>query len=122
VSLSVLQLTPRDMHRARAMLKEQAGLPETDPYDIIDQTGDPDLRRVLVIWCVRSRTDPEFTWDQAWETPLEAMYPEDAEAEAAGEDESPPPTPGPENAGTEPGTNNGAGSKRKRAAAEPVSS
>jgi hypothetical protein len=124
VSLSVLQLTPEDMFRAEAMFRE---LPDDlvtfgvkvkglDPYDIIDETGDRHLRRVLTIWCVKSRTDESFTWAQAATTPFEAMFlPSD-------EDESPPPTPGPENAGTEPGTNNGAGSKAKRRVAEAASS
>lgn len=124
MSLSVLQLTTRDMMRARAMLKEQAGLPDTDPYDIIDPTGDPDLRRNLVIWCVLSRKDQSFTWEQAWDTPLEAMFPEDEEPATAGEtaedgEAEAPPTPGPEQPTSEPGRQE-SGSNGKRPAAEPA--
>lgn len=114
MSLSPLQLTTKDVIRARPMLKEQAGLEHTDPWDLLDETGDPDLRRALVIWCVKSRTNPTFTWDQAMETPFGAMYPDDEEPEAT------PPTPGPTSSGSGPGESSNGGSRRRRPAAEPA--
>src|SRR5829696_6394340 len=110
-----MQLTPRDMLRAAPVLKEQAGLSDVDPYDLLDVSGDKYLRRVLVIWCLRSRENPAFTWDEAFDTPFGDLFDED-EDEAVGEGEADPlPVAGP---GVEP-KRNGA-SKRKRPAAEPA--
>lgn len=78
-------LTPRDMKRARKMLEGK------NPYELMD---DPDEAMILTIWCLRSRTDPTFTYDQAENTPF-------------GEFEVPEQGP-PENA-----TDSSLGSKRK---------
>jgi hypothetical protein len=108
-----MQLTPRDMLRAAPVLKEQAGLDDVDPYDLLDVEGDKYLRRVLVIWCLRSREDPDFTWDQAFDTPFGDLFTdEDEEPEA---DPDPLPVAGP---GAEPKRNGG--SRKKRPAAEPA--
>jgi hypothetical protein len=114
-----MQLTPRDMMRAAPVLKEQAGLDDVDPYDLLDVTGDRYLRRVLVIWCLKSRDDPTFTWEQAFDTPFGELFDADEEeAEAAGT----PPTPGPQSSGSEPGTPSANGvPKKKRRAAAPAS-
>jgi hypothetical protein len=111
-----MQLTPRDMFRAAPVLKEQAGLPDTDPYDLLDVEGDRYLRRVLIIWCLKSREDPGFTWEQAWDTPFGDMFTDEEEGAA----EEAPPTPGPESSGTGPGGNANGTSNRKRPAAEPA--
>jgi hypothetical protein len=111
-----MKLTSRDMARARVMLRDQSK--GEDPYDLLDDEGDPenrDKRRVLIIWCLRSRTDPEFTWDQAWDVPFSEVYADDDD-----EDEQAPPTPGPEPSGTGSGGNGNAKSSRKRPAAEPA--
>jgi hypothetical protein len=114
-----MQLTPRDMLRAAPVLKEQAGLDDVDPYDLLDVTGDRYLRRVLVIWCLKSRDDPAFTWEQAFDTPFGDLFDEDEDEEAAVA--GAPPTPGPESSGSAPGAKqNGARSKRKRPATEPA--
>jgi hypothetical protein len=119
-----MQLTPRDMFRAAPVLKDQAGLTDVDPYDLLDVTGDRYLRRVLVIWCLKSRDDPDFTWEQAWDVPFGDLFDDadDADAEDDGGEGEPgeaPPTPGTGNAGTGPGSNGNAGSKRKRRGATP---
>jgi hypothetical protein len=114
-----LQLTPRDLFRAAPVLKEQAGLDDVDPYDLLDVEGDRYLRRVLVIWCLKSREDPEVTWEQAWDTPLGDLFDEGDEAAVEAPLTQGPATPGtgPE---TEPKTNGNAGKRRKRPAAEPA--
>lgn len=109
ITLDVDQLTPRDMKRARA-----GPLEGRNPFELLD---DPIDRIVLLIWCLRSREDESFTWDQAEATPFH-------EVEAAG-DGRPPQTPGPESAGSKPGMNGNTGntgSKRKRPATEPAPS
>jgi hypothetical protein len=110
------QLTPRDMFRAKPVLAEQAGLEDVDPYDLLDVEGDRYLRRVLVIWCLKSRADPEFTWEQAWDTPFGDLF---DEADETAADEAPL-TQGPESSGTGPEANGSGGSKRKRPGPEPA--
>lgn len=98
MSLNAMQLTSRDMARARVMLRDQSK--GEDPYELLDDDGDPenrDKRRVLIIWCLRSRTDPDFTWDMAWDVPFAEVYGDDEDEDA----EPDPPTarpgsPGPE--------------------------
>lgn len=70
------QLTLRDMQRARVMLGGR------NPWEILDQ-GD-ETRVALIIWCLRSRTDPEFTMDMAMDAPM---------SEFARRDADPPQTP-----------------------------
>lgn len=94
-------LTPRDLRRAREILKGR------NPFELLE---DPIDRVVLITWCLRSREDASFTWEQAEDTPFSAY--ESAELE---ED---PPTPGP----GKPGSNGSEPSKRKRLAAEPAPS
>ena len=53
-------LTSADMNRARTALGDRSA------YDLLDDDYD---RVPLTIWCLRSRTDPSFTWQQALETP-----------------------------------------------------
>jgi hypothetical protein len=109
-----MQLTPRDMLRAAPVLKEQAGLDDVDPYDLLDVTGDRYLRRVLVIWCLKSRDNPEFTWEQAFDTPFGDLFDD--------EDEEPEADPDPLPVGVEPGSqpSGNGGSRKKRPAAAPA--
>lgn len=123
MSLNAMKLTSRDMARARVMLKDQSE--GEDPYDLLDDEGDAvnrDKRRVLIIWCLWSRKDPAFTWDQAWDVPFDEIYADDDEdgvpddVVEVKEGEAPltlGPAPGPSPNGT-------AAPKRKRAAAAPA--
>ena len=52
------------MNRARTALADILG--DRSAYDLLDDDYD---RVPLTIWCLRSRTDPSFTWQQALETP-----------------------------------------------------
>jgi hypothetical protein len=120
MSLNAMKLTSRDMARARVMLRDQSK--GEDPYDLLDDDGDPenkDKRRVLIIWALRSRTDPDFTWDMAWDVPFADIYADDDdEAGEAGEGADPLPEAAPS-----PSPNGAASSKRKprAVAAEPSS-
>ena len=59
--LDVDQLTPRDLATARKALPGvNVGAMLNDPIDMI----------TLTIFCLRRRDDPEFTWDQALDTPM----------------------------------------------------
>jgi hypothetical protein len=54
-------LTPRDLARARdALPGVDVSAMLSDPIDMI----------TLTIFCLRRRDDPEFTWDQALDTPM----------------------------------------------------
>ena len=64
-------LTSADMNRARTALAEVLG--DRSAYDMLDDDYD---RVPLTIWCLRSRTDPSFTWQQALETPYLAEWAE----------------------------------------------
>jgi hypothetical protein len=71
VVLDLDQLTPRDFKRARVMLGGR------DPGELIEVHED---RTALIIWCVRSRDDPGFTWDMALDTPWsECVAPDTSE-------------------------------------------
>lgn len=117
MALNAMMLTSRDMARARVMLRDQSK--GEDPYDLLDDETDlenRDKRRVLIIWCLRSRDDPDFTWDMAWDVPFAEVYADDdtdADAEAA----DPLPVAAPS-----PAPNGAASSKRKRAADAPAPS
>ncbi len=68
-------LTPRDMMRARVMLEGK------NPYEMLD---DADNVIVLTIWCLRTRTNPDFTWEDALDTPFsEFEVPEETPPEIA---------------------------------------
>jgi hypothetical protein len=118
MALNAMKLNSRDMARARVMLRDQSK--GEDPYDILDDEGDPenrDKRRVLIIWCFRSREDPDFTWDMAWDLEFEHVYA--ADDEEAEEGEGDPLTPGP---GSGPEPNATASSKRRPRGAAPAPS
>jgi hypothetical protein len=86
MSLNAMRLTSRDMARARVMLRDQSK--GEDPYELLDDEGDlenRDKRRVLIIWCLRSREDPDFTWDMAWDVPFSEVYADDDEPEEGAE-------------------------------------
>jgi hypothetical protein len=57
-------LTPRDMFRAKKALADVLG--DRSAYDMLE---DDDERVPFVIWCLESRNKPNFTWDQALDTP-----------------------------------------------------
>jgi hypothetical protein len=57
-------LTPRDMARAKKQLAEVIG--ERSAYDMLE---DDDERVPFTIWCLESRANPAFTWDDALDTP-----------------------------------------------------
>lgn len=57
-------LTPRDLRRARVALDGR------NPFELLD---DPLDRVVLTIWCLVSRDDPSFTWDQAEDMPFSRL-------------------------------------------------
>jgi hypothetical protein len=100
-SLNPELLTPRDMQRAKVALAEVLG--DRDPYDMIEEraTAVP-----FTIWCLRSRVDPSFTWEQALDTPFLGDF----------EPFGPPQIPGPAANGGSPGRSTASGSKRKRPA------
>jgi hypothetical protein len=81
-------LTPRDLRRARVVLDGR------NPFELLD---DPLDRVVLTIWCLVSRDDSSFTWDQAEDMPFSRL-------DTAGEDAEPDPqiapggSPGPADA------------------------
>lgn len=58
------QLTPRDLRRAKLMLEGR------NPWELLE---DPVDAVVLTIWCLRSRSEPDYTWEQAEDTPLGAF-------------------------------------------------
>jgi hypothetical protein len=97
-------LTPRDLLRARTMLAE-AGDPRS-PYDLME---DDIEKSALVIWCLKSRTDAQFTYEQALDTPY---------SEFTVEDDEPPPPPGgpPGSPGPEAAMSRAAASRKRRPA------
>jgi hypothetical protein len=96
VSLDPDDTTPRDMLRARKMHAERDG------RDLDEVMDDRIERGATIIWCLRSRDDPSFTYDMALDTPYRDVI---------GEDEPPPPTAPP--------TKPGSGSGRSGASAPP---
>ena len=58
-------LSPRDFKRARVMLGGR------DPEEVL--RGDWEDAAALLLWCVKTRSDPSFTWDQAVDTPFDAF-------------------------------------------------
>jgi hypothetical protein len=100
-------LTFRDMKRARVVLNGR------NPWELL---GDPDERGPLIVWCLRSRTDPAFTWDDAEDTNF-------GQLEQAGTGEPPPQRGGkPGSSGRAPATSKVSRSKRKPRVDAPASS
>jgi len=100
-------LTPRDLRRARVVLEGR------NPFELLD---DPLDRVVLTIWCLVSRDDPSFTWDQAEDIPFSRL-------DTAGEDAEPDPQTAPGGPpGSEPATSKASGPKRKPRAGAPAPS
>jgi hypothetical protein len=93
-------LTPADLRRARDALDGK------NPWELLN---DPIDAITLTIYCLRSRSDKTFTWEQAENTPM-------GEFDMGG-GEPPPTTAGPESNGTKPGSESNDGSKRKRPSA-----
>lgn len=64
--ISPERLTPRDHLRAKkalAAVLEEYGLEST--YHAIE---DQDIAVPFTIWCLKSRANPDFTWDEALDT------------------------------------------------------
>jgi hypothetical protein len=93
-------LVPRDYLRAKVALKEVLGT--RSPYELL--VGDE--MYPFIIWCLRSRDDPAFTWDQALDTPFYLFR--------MGDEPPPPPTPPPASSGSAPTTPAGSASTPKR--------
>jgi hypothetical protein len=102
-------LTPNDLKRAKVALDGQS------PHELL---AEPETMFQVLIFCVRSRTDPSFTFEQAGDVPLGEVF--DMAAD------SPPPTPGPGGNGSGPsgsGTSTDvSASKRKRTGSAPAPS
>jgi hypothetical protein len=96
-----------DMRRARAMLRELYGDDAPDPYDLVSAMEFED-RMSIIIWCLKSRTDPTYTWEQAENTPY---------GELDLSRDEPPPRIGPGGSpGPEPAKSAPTGSRSKRPA------
>lgn len=88
-------LTLRDMQRARKMLKELHGEQDApNPWEILEEGSE--LRVALVLWCLKSRTDPSFTLDDAMDAPMSSFTNGDAGPPRGGRPRRKPPTPEPE--------------------------
>ncbi|HWD44016.1 MAG TPA: hypothetical protein VHM23_09985 [Actinomycetota bacterium] len=98
-------LTPRDMRRARVALDGR------NPFELLD---DPIDRVVLVVWCLVSRDDPSFTWEQAEDVPFSRLD--------TGSDEPDPPTAAPGSPGRGDGPPAAKRSSGKRRGAAPAPS
>jgi len=102
-------LTPRDMLRAKAALADVLG--DRSPYDMFDD----DLERApFIIWCLRSRTDPGFTWEDALDTPYLGEF-------EIGDSRPPPPTVSPTPSPPESNASGGSRKKPSEPAPEPSS-
>jgi hypothetical protein len=101
-------LTPRDMARAKVALAEV--LDGRSPYDMVE--GEVDDAVPFTIWCLKSRANPAFTWEEALDTPFLGDF----------EPVSPPPIPPPDASGSSPGKNGGSKPKAKPAAPDPARS
>lgn len=101
-------LTPNDLKRVKVAVGGQS------PQELMGEVAT--LWQVL-LFAVRSRTDPSFTWEQAGETPLGEVF------DMAGTDEPPPPQGGPPGSpGQENGTSAAATSTTKRGSSAPARS
>lgn len=79
-------LTPRDLQRAKQIIGDGKS-----PFELL---ADPETMFPLVIWCLKSREDPAFTWDQALDTPFGEF-----DMTAGAEDNTPPPIASPDGPG-----------------------
>lgn len=104
IRLDPEELTPGDLKRARVALEGR------NPWEMLE---DPLDAMILAIWCLKSREDPTFTFEQAENTRL---------GEFDMRDSRPPPTPGPGGNGDSPGNNAKPSSATKRTASEPAPS
>jgi hypothetical protein len=93
------ELTPNDMRRARDRLG-------VNPYEYIASDADTEDRLTFIMWCIRSRTEPELTWEQADNTPFGMFAP----GRGAGPD---PQTARRTGRGSSPKKNDGRSSPRK---------
>lgn len=76
------ELSPRDLKRAKVMLDGR------NPWEVLDDDED---RLTLIMWCLKSRHIPGFTWEQAEETTYGEFLPPT---------EVPPPTPASDSSGS----------------------
>lgn len=106
ITLDPELLNSRDMRRARTMLEGR------NPYELLD---DPIDRVPLIVWCLASRDNPDFTWDQALDIPFSRLQ--------FGSDEPDPPTapPGSPGPGAEPKPVSGSSKKQRAATPKPSS-
>lgn len=80
-------LNSADMRRARVMLKKLHGDDAPDPYDLLSTSSPFEDRLPIIIWCLKSRTDPDYTWEQAEHVPF-------GELDLSVEEPPPPTGPG----------------------------
>ena len=104
LKLAPEELTPGDLKRARVALDGR------NPWEMLE---DPLDAMILAIWCLKSRDDPTFTFEQAENTKL-------GEFDMGGA--SPPPTPGPAANGGSPGKNATSASRTKPTGSAPARS
>lgn len=105
-------LTPRDLLRAQDMLDELGDGDKLKGADIYEVMANRTRRAGVIIWCLKSRTDPSFTFEQALDTPYGEFDVED--------DEPDPPTGPPGSPGPAPAASGPAASKPKRRAGGPA--
>jgi hypothetical protein len=98
------KLTLRDLARARVILEGR------DPYELA--SGDEVVR--LIAWCVRSRSQPDLSWDDALDIEVgDLQFPGAA---------PPPPTPTPDASGSSPARSVGRSSRKRQANSTPARS
>src|SRR4249919_2783153 len=59
-----------DLLNSRDMLRVRSVLGGRNPYEVLD---DPLERVPLIVWCLMTRADPSFTWDQALDMPFSRL-------------------------------------------------
>lgn len=96
-------LKPRDYLRGKLALKDV--LEERGHSNCYDFLGTDDMYPWLM-WALRSREDPSFTWDQALDTEFSEF--------SMGDERPPPPTLPAERPGRSESTRNGSGSTRRQ--------
>jgi hypothetical protein len=97
-------LTPGDHLRAKVALAELLG--ERSPYELLGG----DEMYPYIMWCLRSRDDPSFTWEQALATPFYEFR------MSGGPPMPPPPTASPASPGSRPTTPGGTDATTQRRA------
>lgn len=106
-------LTLRDLKRAKVVLEGR------DPFEVLGSGEQLEIAQ-LIGWCVRSRDDPEYGWDDAADLNL-------SDFEFGGDSDEPPPTaspaePGGSDATSEPPSSTTRPPKRARKASSGSSS